>query len=86
MNRPERWCKGNLFILENSSSTRGKIDESEYCEFSSEMKRTTDLDLNPFQLRNLIPKILIGRASGRNAGWVGWIGGEIGKGKEAGHE
>ncbi len=68
---PYRDCKVNLCILENSSSTPGKITETEYSEFSSEMRKTPDLDLNHFQLRNLLPNILIGTASGRNAGWTG---------------
>jgi uncharacterized protein YecE (DUF72 family) len=37
------------------------------------MKNTTTLDLMSFQFRNIHPKILIGTASDRYAGWIGQI-------------
>jgi len=63
----ERWCEVNLCILEKSSSAPGKINETEYSDFSSEMRKTTDLDLNHFRVRNFHANILIGMASDRYA-------------------
>jgi hypothetical protein len=60
-------------FLKRSSSTSGKINETESSEYWPEMRKTTALYLDHFRVRNPHPNILIGTASDRYAGRIGQI-------------